>query len=199
MYGGISCKNYSELTITMDSAAQPNYFEFLGLPVALFVDAAALRSAYLENSRKFHPDFHTLASDEEQHQSLELSTLNNKAYKTLSDPDLRLKYVLTLNGLLSEDGPEENISQAFLMEMMEINEKIMELEFDPSPAQYQEAFAAANSLENSLEASLGAVLTTWTAAAASPSELLVAKEFFLKKRYLLRVKENLSKFASAFE
>jgi len=199
MYGGISCKNYSELTITMDSAVKPNYFEFFGLPVALFVDLAALRRAYLENSRKFHPDFHTLSSEVEQNQSLELSTLNNKAYKTLSDPDLRLKYVLTINGLLSEDGPEENISQAFLMEMMEINEKIMELEFDPSPAQYQEALGASKILENGLETSLGAILTTWTAATGSPSDLLAAKEFFFKKRYLLRVKENLSKFASAFE
>ncbi len=183
----------------MDSSAQPNYFDFFGLPVALFVDAAALRRAYLENSRKFHPDFHTLSSDAEQDNALQLSTLNNKAYKTLSDSDLRLKYVLTLQGLLSEENTEEKISQAFLMEMMELNEKIMELEFDPSPALYQEALEATNTLENDLLESTGAIFTTWTAAAGAPSDLLAAKDFFLKKRYLLRVKENLSKFASAFE
>ena len=31
------------------------------------------------------------------------------------------------------------------------------------------------------------------------ADLMKAKEYFLKKRYLLRVKENLSKFAPAFE
>ncbi len=182
----------------MDSA-QPNYFEFFGLPVALFVDAAALRRAYLENSRKFHPDFHTLASDDAQDRSLELSSLNNKAYKTLSDPDLRLQHVLALNGMLPEEGGTENIPQEFLMEMMEINEKIMELEFDPSPALYQEALAAANNLESSLEASVADILSTWTAATGSETALITAREYFYKKKYLLRVKENLSKFAAAFE
>lgn len=183
----------------MDSSEHPNYFEFFGLPVALFVDAAKLRRAYHENSRKYHPDFHTMSSEADQEKSLQLSTINNKAYNTLSDPDMRLKYVLTLNGLLSEEGSEEKISQDFLMEMMEINEKIMELEFEPSPAQYQEALNAANTLENSLEASVEAILTSWTAATGSASDLLIAKDFFLKKRYLLRVKENLSRFAPAFE
>jgi molecular chaperone HscB len=183
----------------MDLKAQPNYFEFFGLPVALFVDAAALRRAYLENSRKHHPDFHTLASAEAQDQSLVLSTLNNEAFKTLADPDLRLQYVLRLHGMLADAGEADAIPQEFLMEMMDINEKIMELEFDPSPTLYQEAVAASNSLESSLEASVEAILSKWTAATGTAAELAAAKVYFLKKKYLLRVKENLSKFAPAFE
>ncbi|MBP6813131.1 MAG: Fe-S protein assembly co-chaperone HscB [Saprospiraceae bacterium] len=183
----------------MDNPAQPNYFEFYNLPVALSVDEGVVRRIFLENSRKFHPDFHTLSSEEVQNQSLELSTLNNEAFKTFSDPDRLLQYVLKIKGLLTAEGGEGQLPQSFLMDMMEINEKIISLEFDPGSAQYEEALAAVNSLESSLEASVGTILHQWTEASGNASDLLTAKEYFLKKRYLLRVKENLSKFASAFE
>lgn len=182
-----------------EKQVQPNYFEFYGLPVALSVDAAAVRRIYLENSRKYHPDFHTLAASEDQERSLALSTLNNEAFKTLSDPDRLLHYVLKINDLLSEDGANEALPQAFLMEMMDINEKIMELEFDPDPKQYQQTLAAVKTLESSLEDTIGAILKDWTAATGSHSDLLAAKDYFMKKKYLLRVQENLSKFAPAFE
>jgi molecular chaperone HscB len=35
---------------------------------------------------------------------LELSTLNNNAYKTLSDFDKRMKYILELKEVLGEEG-----------------------------------------------------------------------------------------------
>ena len=176
-----------------------NYFEFYGIPVALSVDSAAVLRTFFENRRKYHPSFPTLSSDADQAQSLELSTFNNEAYKTLSNPDRRLQYVLKIKGLLSEEASDEKLPQAFLMEMMDINEKIMELEFDHAPAQSQEALEAVNGLEASLEATVTTVLNQWTEASGSASDLTVAKDYWLKKRYLLRVKENISKFASAFE
>ncbi len=106
---------------------------------------------------------------------------------------------MRFHGLLADVGEQETIPQEFLMDMMDINEKIMELEFDPSPTLYQEAVAASNSLESSLEASVGAILSKWTAATGTEAELAAAKAYFLKKKYLLRVKENLSKFAPAYE
>merc|ERR1712127_1087704 len=60
---------------------------------------------------------------------LELSTLNNNAFKTLSNFDKRMKYILELKEVLGEEG-KNKIPQEFLMEMMEINENLMELEFD---------------------------------------------------------------------
>ena len=183
----------------MDNLVQPNYFEFFGLPVALTVDQTALRSIFLANSRKYHPDFHTLSSEAIQYQSLELSTLNNEAFKTLSNTDRRLKYVLKIKGLISEDGGGEKLPQTFLMDMMEINEKIMSLEFEPDQVQYGVVLEAVQDLESALEASIGNILSQWTEATGTLDDLLSAKEYFLKKRYLLRVKENLSKFASAFE
>ena len=183
----------------MEDKTLPNYFEFYGIPLTLSVNVAEVRRIFLENSRKYHPDFHTLSSDDTQNQSLELSTLNNEVFNTLTNPDKLLQYVLKIKGLLTEEGNEGKLSPDFLMEMMEINEKIMELEFDPTTALFNAALEAVKGLETSLEASIGNVLTEWTEDSGKASELVAAKDYFLKKRYLLRVKENLSKFASAFE
>jgi molecular chaperone HscB len=176
-----------------------NYFEFFGLQVALKVDAASLRKSYLENSKQYHPDFHTLASVEEQAKSLELSTLNNEAYKTLSDPDRLIGYVLKLKGLLKEEGGNEKLPSDFLMEVMEINEKIIELEFDPNPQIYSDIILSVNDLQSRIKTDISTIIDTWNEASAPPEELEKVKEYFLKKRYLLRVNENLSKFAPAFE
>ena len=67
---------------------------------------------------------------------LELSTLNNEAYKTLSDFDKRMKYILEIKAVLDEEGKNQ-IPQDFLMEMMDINEQLMELEFDFDPNIYR--------------------------------------------------------------
>lgn len=174
-----------------------NHFEFYGIPVALSVDEAAVRRAYLLNSRKYHPDFHTLAGETEQAQALEFSTQNNEAFKTLADQDKRIRYVLEMNGLLGKENENPSLPQDFLMEMMDINEALMELEFDFDAERYASTLQSVNQLENELETEISPILQTWTASTGTEAELLSVRDFFFKRRYLLRIKENLSKFAPA--
>ena len=87
--------------------ASMNYFEFFDIPVSFFPDEAALKRYYYENSKKYHPDFYTLESEDRQAEVLELSTFNNEAYKTLSDFDKRMKYILTLEDALAEEGANQ--------------------------------------------------------------------------------------------
>ncbi|HRD80271.1 MAG TPA: Fe-S protein assembly co-chaperone HscB, partial [Saprospiraceae bacterium] len=61
-----------------------NYFEFFRLPLSFQLDEEALRKAFYANSKKYHPDFYTLESEEKQTEILELSTINNQAYHTLA-------------------------------------------------------------------------------------------------------------------
>jgi molecular chaperone HscB len=173
-----------------------NYFEFFGLPVSFRVDESALRQQYLQNSKKYHPDFHTLSSESEQTRMLELSTFNNEAFKTLADPDLRMRYVLEINGLLGEEGSQPALPQEFLMEMMDINEGLMELELESDGARYELTLKAVEHFEKELEGEVRPVLDTWTEAAGTES-LQAVRDYFLKRRYLLRIRENLSKFAAA--
>src|SRR4051812_31482033 len=106
-----------------------NYFEFYGIPESFFPDEKTIKTKFYEYSRKYHPDFHATAGPEEQREILELSTLNTSAYKTLINAEVRLAYILKLNGLLEADAKNE-LPSGFLMEMMDLNERLMEQEFD---------------------------------------------------------------------
>ncbi len=174
-----------------------NHFEFYQLPVALSVDEAAVRRAYLLNSKKYHPDFHTLSDEAEQAKMLELSTRNNNAFKTLSDPDNRVRYVLEMKGLLGKNNENASLPQDFLMEMMDINEALMELSSDFDTERYANTLQAVNNLERELETSIQPIVSSWTEITGSDADLQKVQEYFFKKRYLLRIKENLSKFAPA--
>lgn len=171
-----------------------NYFEFYGIPVSFRVDESALRSIFYRNSKQYHPDFHTLSEAEQQTEMLELATLNNDVYQTLSDPDKRMRYVLKIKGLL-EDESKLSIPQEFLLEMMEINEALMELEFEPDQNRLETVQQDIERLEKSLDDSIRPVLDTYDDQVGSGADLQAVLEYFLKKRYLLRVRENLSKFA----
>lgn len=104
-----------------------NYFKFYGIPVSFQPDAKLVRKTYYANSKKFHPDFYTLESDEKQAEVLELSSKNNKAFELFNNPDALMKYVLELKGILKE-GQAASVPPMFLMEMMEINENMEDLE-----------------------------------------------------------------------
>lgn len=169
-----------------------NYFEFYDIPVSFQVDESELRRIYYRNSKQYHPDFHTLADEGRQAEMLELSTLNNKAWKTLSDPDARMRYILEIKGLLNEsDTPA--LPQTFLMDMMDINENLMELEFDFDATRYAQTLNAVDALEKELNDDIRPLLD----ASGSLQNLQQVRDFYLKKRYLLRIRENLSKFAPA--
>lgn len=174
-----------------------HHFEFYGIPVSFHPDEAEIKRIFYANSKKFHPDFHTLATDAEQAQVLEMASRNNEAFKTLSDPDRRMRYILEIHGLLGEETNQVALPQAFLMDMMDINEALMELEFDFDATKYATAVAQVDSLESALETSIAPTLSTPLEGPDVQATLIFVRNFYLKKRYLLRIKENLRKFASA--
>ena len=71
-----------------------DYFEFYGLPVTFHPDAAEIKRKFYELSKKYHPDFYINEPEEKQAEVLELSTINNKAYQVLSNPQKRVHYIL---------------------------------------------------------------------------------------------------------
>lgn len=171
-----------------------NYFEFYNIPISFNVDAAALKKTFYSYSKKYHPDFYTLESDERQAEILELSTLNTQAYKTLSDAERRMKYVLELTGAMGEEG-QNKLPQDFLGDMMDINEAIMELEFDPDPEAVERVKKEIQVFDNQLITDIKPILDNYQHDATQADALEKIKIFFLKKRYLFRIYENLSTFA----
>lgn len=173
-----------------------NYFEFYNIPVSFKVNASALKRIFYKKSKEYHPDFFTLESEEKQGEILELSTLNNEAYQTLNDFDKRMKYVLDLKGILEEEG-KNSIPQDFLMEMMDINEGLMELEFDFDETTFNNTKQAVEALDNQLFKEVEHIIDNYDDNADNEADLEKMKLFFKKRRYLLRIFKNLSKFATA--
>jgi molecular chaperone HscB len=170
-----------------------NYFEFYGLPVQFVLDTQQVRQIYLANSRKYHPDFHTLKPEPEQQQALEQSILNTNAFKTLSDEHLRMKYILTLKGILHNDTSPPPLPNDFLMQVMDINESIETL--PQNPALKKTILAEIQQLEHAIYQDIEPILTHYNDLTTTTDQLQAVKNFYLKKRYLLRMQENILKFA----
>lgn len=163
------------------------YFEFYGLSPSLAPDQDLLKKKFLEASRKHHPDHYALKPAEEKDEAEEWSAFNNKAFRTLSDPDLLFKYVLELKGLAGE-GDQPALSQEFLMEMMDINDLILE---DAAEADLRLVEA-----EKSIRTEIEPFIRTFDFERVSASELESLREYYFKRRYILRLRENLNKFAA---
>jgi molecular chaperone HscB len=72
-----------------------DHFEVLQIPKQYVVNSADLRKAYLDLSRRFHPDRFGQRSVKERRLAVEKSASINTAYKTLLDPVKRAEYLLS--------------------------------------------------------------------------------------------------------
>ena len=156
-----------------------NHFELFDLPVSLKTDTSKLALKYFELQKKYHPDFFAQATEHEQQQALEISSQLNKALKILKNEDETIKYVLQLKGLLEEE-EKYQLPMAFLMEMMELNEKLS-----------ADSAQQINALETELYSEVKPIIESYDDAHATNTDLLKLKEFFYKKKYLQRILDRL--------
>lgn len=174
-----------------------NYFEFYGIPESFNVDESVVKRKFYELSKSYHPDFYINHSDEKQQEILELSTVNNKAYQVLSSPIKRLEYILKLHGHAIE-GEKYQLPQEFLMEMMEVNEALMELEFEPDPAVLENTSKQIAVIEEEILSELDGFTRAFDEGKVDEKEnlLLRIKDLYYRQKYLLRIRDSLNKFAS---
>ncbi|BDS13168.1 Fe-S protein assembly co-chaperone HscB [Aureispira anguillae] len=169
-----------------------NYFEFYDLPISFNLDSEILRRQFLKFSKKYHPDFYTMESEAKQAEILELSTTNNEAYKLLKDQEKRIKYILELKGLLGKDIKPE-LPQSFLMDMMDINEQVMELQFEYDPTSHQAIQQDIDQKEQELLAVVQPIFDQYDDHQINAEELATIRDYYLQSRYLKRLKENMQK------
>jgi molecular chaperone HscB len=174
-----------------------SYFDFYNLPETFLPDEAALKRLYYARSRETHPDFHATSSPENQAEMLRQATLNTDAYRTLADADQRMAYILRENGLL-EEGKQEQLPPDFLMDMMDLNEQVMDLETMPDAGAEARVTAEVTALVDTLDAGIQPVLVGYEGLPTDhrPAALQQIRTYYLKKRYLLRIRQQLATFAA---
>ncbi|GAA3964076.1 co-chaperone HscB [Pedobacter ginsengiterrae] len=172
---------------------QPNYFEFYELPIQFNPDLNAVKAKFYAFSKRFHPDFYANESEEKQQEVLDLSTLNNKAYQVLSNPKKSLKYVLELKGIVETDEGYQ-LPQSFLMDMMDVNEALMDLEFEPDAEKLKEVRNNVDSIEKDLEHELNQLINQFDQNPLESEIMLVSiKDIFYRQKYINRIREKLPK------
>jgi DnaJ-domain-containing proteins 1 len=168
-----------------------DYFDFYEIAPSFQIDEGALKKLFLQKSREYHPDFFTMASEEKKNEILLLSSKNNEAYKILSNLDRRMKYILDEKNVLKGEG-QDKLDQVFLMDMMDINESIMELQFDPDANAKAKINEQVGEIESNLFQSIQALLTQ-DFNSLSEDNFNTFKQYYLKKKYLKRLLEQLDK------
>ncbi len=171
-----------------------NYFELYELPISFNPDLKFVKQKFYELSKKYHPDFFINETEEKQQEVLELSTLNNKAFQILNDPQKRIHYILSLKGLL-EEGENYKLPQTFLMEMMDVNEALMDLQFDPDAARLAQVKQEIDGIEASLNQELETLAAAFDAQdpSAQDATLRAIKDVYYRSKYLYRIRESLAK------
>ena len=171
-----------------------NYFAFYGLPLSFKLDESLLKKKFYALSREYHPDFHANEPQDKQDEILEKSTLNNEAYKVLSDPLKRIEYILELHDMLAE-GDKYTLPQDFLMDMMDVNEALMDMEFDPDPSRLMTISAEIDQLEASFFDELKQLTDEFDAKTNSdPNNILLKiKDIWYREKYLMRIRKSIGK------
>ena len=163
-----------------------NYFELFEIPVQLKVDKSSLSNKYFELSRKYHPDYFVNADEEKKAEALEKSSSLNRAMKTFNDPDETIKYVLKLKGLLEEEEKYE-LPPAFLMEVLEINEQLM----DSSDVMDPHLESRISELQHQIYEPVKEIVENYKEDRTTEKKLLQVKEYYYKKKYLDRIRKQL--------
>ena len=163
-----------------------NYFELFEIPVSLMVDKKYLQDKYFELQKKYHPDFFSNESEQEQAEVLEKSSLVNKAYKTFQNDDETIKYVLQLKELLEEE-EKYQLPYEFLVEMMELNEALMEVD----DSSLEETETKISQIEKHLYDKVQNIVEYYNEDRTTNEQLLQVKDYYYKKKYLKRILERL--------
>lgn len=163
-----------------------NYFELYDIPVSLNPDDNMVKQKFYALSRKYHPDFYSNASEDEQIEALEKSSEINKAYKIFQNQDETIKYVLHQKGLLQEEEKYE-LSPAFLMEMLELSEQMMEARMDDDEVARSSVQKQIDNVQNEIYDPVQAVIENYKEGVTTEKELLQVKDYYYKKKYLNRI------------
>ncbi|XP_008852370.1 iron-sulfur cluster co-chaperone protein HscB isoform X2 [Nannospalax galili] len=157
-----------------------DYFSLMDCNRSFSVDIGKLQHRYQQLQRLVHPDFFSQKSQTEKDFSEKHSTLVNDAYKTLQAPLSRGLYLLKLQGIEIRESTDYETDSQFLMEIMEINEKLAETQNE----------AAMEEIESTVRAKQKE-FTDNVNSAFEQGDFEKAKEILTKMKYFSNLEEKI--------
>ena len=110
-----------------------NFFELFQLPVSCQVDSNLLSERYRELQKAVHPDRFAADDQRQQRLSAQYAAHVNEAMDTLKSPLKRSIYLLQLAGKPVDMENNTVMDTAFLMEQMELRERVSEIRDHADP------------------------------------------------------------------
>lgn len=108
----------------MTDVSSTSYFELFQIPASYDVDLNLLQHRYRELQKRVHPDKYASASPQERRISMQQTSLINQALHTLKHPVERAVYLIQLKQPGYTIGNQTTTDASFLMEQMEMREKL---------------------------------------------------------------------------
>ena len=105
---------------------QQDFFQLFEIPSHFAIDSAALDQRYRDLQSQVHPDKFSHLSESEQRLSMQWSTRINEGYQTLRSPLARGRYMLSLQGVDTQEETNTAMPLDFLMQQMEWREALQE-------------------------------------------------------------------------
>lgn len=159
-----------------------SYFDYYNIPCQYKLNQSELRKLFYSKSKDLHPD------QSNQIDAIDQTSVNNEAYRILSDPHLRLKHILEIfNGPMDES--KMQLPKAFLMDMMDINEEI-EFVSNENRASLNEKI---KSLIQSEEDHYNIIIQNFDKQDHSEEVLRKLEEFYFKQKYYYRMLQNMNR------
>lgn len=159
-----------------------SYFDYYNIPCQYKLNQSELRKLFYSKSKDLHPD------QSNQMDAIDQTSVNNEAYRILSDPHLRLKHILEIfNGPMDES--KMQLPKAFLMDMMDINEEI-EFVSNENRASLNEKI---KSLIQSEEEQYNIIIQNFDKQDHSEEVLRKLEEFYFKQKYYYRMLQNMNR------
>ncbi|XP_005336093.2 iron-sulfur cluster co-chaperone protein HscB isoform X3 [Ictidomys tridecemlineatus] len=157
-----------------------DYFSLMDCNRSFRVNTTKLQHRFQQLQRLVHPDFFNQRSQTEKDFSEKHSTLVNEAYKTLLAPLSRGLYLLKLHGIEIPKGTDYEMDSQFLVEIMEINEKLAEAQSE----------AAMKEIESTIQAKQKEC-TDSVSRAFEQDDFEKAKEILTKMKYFSNIEEKI--------
>lgn len=103
-----------------------NYFEVFSLDAGYDIDLSVLANNYQKLQSHYHPDKFVGGSDQDRRLALQITAYLNQAHDAVNDEQGRARYLLEMQGVTFDFEKDTTKDMQFLMEQMELREKIDE-------------------------------------------------------------------------